>query len=230
MAKQPGKREYPADERFVPQQKRSQAVLKLFLDALRETGSKTKSARVCGVSYPTLQEWKRKSAANPEDTKFHVILNDPEWDELGLGERSVPFFEAWAEAEDAACEQLEDTARMLALGYDEPVIYQGRMSFRTKPVEVEEDPLTGDLIVKQRLEFDNDGNAIPLTVRTHSETMIKFLLESYRSNRFGRKLQIDANITPQAMGITGNELTPHQFLQKYGVPKPETTGSDGSST
>lgn len=216
----------PASDRArQPQQRRSQQCYKLFLDALRETGSQTRACKIAGVSSVTVREWRLRSEANPEDERYLVLLDDPDWKELGLGPRPVPFFQAYIDARDDAQEILEDTARMLATGYKEPVHHQGRRCWVTNPVKVEEDPITGELIVVQELEYDENGDPIPLTVTKYSERMLEFMLKGYRSGRFGNKVQLEGNLSIKPLGITGFDLTPEQWMEKYGAEKPQSDES-----
>lgn len=68
------------------------------------------------------------------------------------------FRRAWDEAKEEATDLLRAEVHRRATGYDDPIVYQGR-------VQQIEDP-------------DNPGNMIPATVRKYDTTLLIFLLKS----------------------------------------------------
>lgn len=74
---------------------------KQFLEALAETGNVSSSADGCGVSRQALYKYRHRNAK---------------------------FAQEWDEAIVVATDALEDEARRRALGYEEPCVYQGRVT------------------------------------------------------------------------------------------------------
>lgn len=154
-------------------QVRTPAVLAAVCDMVAETGNLSSAARAVGVIPETVYLWRRRSEDNPDDPEMRVMLAD-------LAER--PFHEALALALDRSCDKLEETARMLATGYREPVVYQGEIPWRRNA--------DGSLYIDPETMLPE-----PLTVVKYSEQMLKTLLGAHRSARFRENRSVDLKAT-----------------------------------
>lgn len=88
------------------------------------------------------------------------------------------FTAAVNEAEEAGVQMLEEEARRRgADGVDEPVVYQGALSYRR-------DPRTGEL------ELDEDGDPIPLTVKRYSDNLLMFVTKARDRARYADRHEL----------------------------------------
>lgn len=120
----------------------------VFFQVLEDTCSPKQAAAAAGIS---------------RNTAFYHKANDPE------------FRSRWNKAVEVALDALLDEAyRRAALGYDEPVIHQGR-------VATVADPETGE----ER----------PLTVRKHSDRLLEVLLKFRYGDQMADRLKVKVEDT-----------------------------------
>lgn len=120
----------------------------LFFQVLEDTCSPKQAAAAAGIS---------------RQTAFYHKANDPE------------FRSRWEKAVEVALDALLDEAyRRAALGYDEPVVHQGRLATVS-------DPATGE----ER----------PLTVRKHSDRLLEVLLKFRYGEQMADRLRVRVDDT-----------------------------------
>jgi hypothetical protein len=96
---------------------------------------------------------------------------------------------AFAEDWDAAMEDGVDRAESEAFrrgvaGFEEPVVHQGRISFRHERYEDEEG---GE---HWRLLLDDKGQPIPLTTRKHSDALLNLILKGRRKKVYADRTEL----------------------------------------
>ncbi len=109
-----------------------------FLIALQLRGNYASAARDVGVAYDTQKTWR-------EDDEFAKACK-----------AAMEVFKA---------SLMDEVVRRGRDGFEEPVIFQGRMMWR-------HDPATGQVMLDDNLE------PIPLTIRKHSDPLLSALAES----------------------------------------------------
>lgn len=109
-----------------------------FLIALQLRGNYASAARDVGVAYDTQKTWR-------EDEEFARACK-----------ASMEVFKA---------SLMDEVVRRGRDGFEEPVIFQGRMMWR-------HDPATGQVMLDDNLE------PIPLTIRKHSDPLLSSLAET----------------------------------------------------
>lgn len=123
-------------------------------------------------------------------------------DAIGIGRTTAygwrnedkDFAAAWDDAMEAGIDRAEAEAfRRAVIGFDEPVVHKGVMSYRT------ERHLEGDEVA-YRTVLDDRGQPVPLTVRKHSDMLLSLVLK-------GRRKQVFAERT-ELTGADGKDLTP----------------------
>lgn len=130
-------------------------VQEVFLQVLEDTASPKQAAQACGISRRLAFEYKQ---------------ND------------VEFRTRWEKAIEVALDALLDEAyRRAAIGYDEPVIHQGRLATTA-------DPTTGE----ER----------PLTVRKHSDRLLEVLLKF----RYGEQMADRLRVRVEDTGLSADAL------------------------
>lgn len=97
-------------------------------------------------------------------------------------QRDKEFKAAMDEAMEAGIDRAEQEAfRRAVVGYEEPVVHQGRLSF------VYERYLDADGEEKYRQVLDDKGQPVPLTIRKHSDALLAKVLsarrQAYRTER-----------------------------------------------
>ena len=101
--------------------------------------------------------------------------------------------EAFAEAEREAMEEGIDRAEAEAfrrgvVGFEEPVIDKGRLSYRYERYEVED--IDGRKEERWRMTLDEHGQPIPLTVRKHSDAMLGLVLKGRRKKVYADRTEL----------------------------------------
>ncbi len=131
------------------------AMRERFFEVLEDTCSPKQAAAACGIS---------------RQTAFYHKANDPE------------FRLRWDKAIEVALDGLMDEAyRRACLGYEEPVIHQGRIATQV-------DPATGE--------------EKPLTVRRHSDRLLEVLLKY----RYGDQMADRLAVKVEATGLSAETL------------------------
>ncbi|QDH16793.1 hypothetical protein [Swingsia samuiensis] len=126
---------------------------KKFLDLLSRSGNVSESGRKSGVQRSTLYHWREVDKAFAED---------------------------WDDALEVATDVLEAEARRRAVeGYDEPIIYGGKLV---------RDPQTG----------------LPVQKKKYSDGLMTFLLKAHRPARF-KSDYMSAHKTPILINITQDD-------------------------
>lgn len=97
--------------------------------------------------------------------------------------------EEFAKAEQEAMEEGIDRAEAEAfrrgvVGFEEPVIDKGRLAYRYERY------LDDDGIEHYRLQLDDNGQPIPLTVRKHSDAMLGLLLKGRRKKVYADRTEL----------------------------------------
>lgn len=151
----------------------------VFFQVLEDTCSPKQAAAAAGIS---------------RQTAFYHKANDPE------------FRSRWDKAIEVALDAiLEEAYRRGALGFDEPVIHQGRISTMADPVT---------------------GEERPLTVRKHSDRLLEVLLKFRYGDQMADRLKVkvdsvglDADTLLRMPSDERAQLT--VLLAKYAANKPQ---------
>jgi hypothetical protein len=97
--------------------------------------------------------------------------------------------EEFAKAEQEAMEEGIDRAEAEAfrrgvVGFEEPVIDKGRLAYRYERY------VDDDGVEHYRLQLDDNGQPIPLTVRKHSDAMLGLLLKGRRKKVYADRTEL----------------------------------------
>jgi hypothetical protein len=113
-------------------------------------------------------------------------------------EADEDFAKAWDEAMEEGVDRAEKEAfRRGIVGFEEPVIDKGRLAYRHERVVGEDGAET------YRIQLDENGQPIPLTVRKHSDALLTLVLK-------GRRKKVYADRTE----LTGPEGGPVQQIDE----------------
>lgn len=137
-----------------------------FLAALREVPVLRHGCDVTGVERTTVLKARRA---------------DPDFD------RAVE------EAMEAGVDKAEQEAfRRAVVGFEEPVIHQGVLAYRTAPVVDEEGKPVVDENGVQRFALvrDERGQPAPLTVRKHSDSLLSLVLKGRRKKVYADRTEL----------------------------------------
>lgn len=129
-----------------------------FIAALREVPVLTHAARVCGIDRSTA--WRRMQA----DPDFKAAVE-----------------EAMEEGVDRA---EQEAFRRGVVGFEEPVVHQGRVSYLYERY-IDEEGKEG-----YRPVLGADGQPVPLTVRKHSDMLLALVLKGRRKKVYAERTEL----------------------------------------
>lgn len=191
------------------------ATRKAFLDCLREKGNVTAAARLVGIDRATAYRWRDADA---------------------------DFAQAWDDAIEEAADLIELEAHRRAVsGIDEPVIYQGDVTYVYErdsqgrvvydTVEREENGLDGKTITVTdripRLVLDAQGKPLTLSKRVYSDALMALLLKAHRPDKYRENSKIELNGSMSLSAMTEDEIRAElALLTAAGVMLPPDDGSD----
>jgi hypothetical protein len=99
------------------------------------------------------------------------------------------FATAWDEALEDGIDRAEQEAfRRGVVGFEEPVIDKGRLTYRYERYEVED--IDGNKEERWRMCLDEHGQPIPLTVRKHSDALMTLILKGRRKKVFADRTEL----------------------------------------
>lgn len=126
------------------------------------------------------------------DTAYEHRKSDPQ------------FADAWADAIEEANDALEAEARRRAVtGVDEPVIYQGQVAGEW--IGPDGRPAT---------EGTDGAKFVPLTVKKYSDSLLIFLLNGDRPEKFRQNLKVSGDVEHKHSGeVAVREATPAHVLE-----------------
>ena len=115
------------------------------------------------------------------------------------------FAKAWDEAQEDGIDRAEQEAfRRGVVGFEEPVIDKGRLAYRYERY------LDDDGGEHYRLQLDDHGQPIPLTVRKHSDALLGLVLKGRRKSVYAERKELT--------GADGAALPAAQVIIATGVP------------
>jgi hypothetical protein len=119
------------------------------------------------------------------------------------------FAKAWDDAVEDGVDKAEQEAfRRAVVGFEEPVIDKGRLAYRYERYEVED--VNGVKQEHYRLQLDEHGQPIPLTVRKHSDALLALYLKGRRKAVYAERKELT--------GADGAALPASQIVIATGVP------------
>jgi hypothetical protein len=120
------------------------------------------------------------------------------------------FAKAWDEAQEDGIDRAEQEAfRRGVVGFEEPVIDKGRLAYRYERY------LDDDGAEHYRLQLDDQGQPIPLTVRKHSDALLGLVLKGRRKSVYAERKELT--------GADGAALPAAQVIIATGVPSDDYT-------
>lgn len=150
----------------------------VFLAALAELPVVVHACKAAGVNRSTA--WRAREA-------------DPE------------FARAWDDAMEEGIDRAEQEAfRRAVAGYEEPVVYQGRLSYLYERYVDDEGK------EQFRPLLDVNGQPVPLTVRKHSDALLALILKGRRKAVYAERKELT--------GADGAALPASQVVIATGVP------------
>lgn len=100
-------------------------------------------------------------------------------------EAEPAFAEAWDDALEHGVDNAEAEAfRRAVVGFEEPVVHQGRISYRHERYEDEAGA------EHWRMVLDANGQPIPLTTRKHSDALLNLILKGRRKKVYADRTEL----------------------------------------
>jgi hypothetical protein len=104
------------------------------------------------------------------------------------------FAQAWDDAMEEGVDRAEGEAyRRAVVGFEEPVIDKGRLSYRYERVMVKHiDAATGQEVEEEtyRPVLDENGQPIPLTIKKHSDALLALYLKGRRKKVYAERTEV----------------------------------------
>lgn len=191
--------------------KNSPARLKAILKHIINMPVTSDACMLAGISVSTLKYWLQKSSEGLEGDGFDVVFNEGQ-----ETEEKIRFHDAWDEAMIAGVERLEKAAITRAMGYKEPLTFQGRVIYKQDPIL-----LALGMTGMDAYLLDDDGKPVPETVLKQDPDLMMFILKARKPETYGNKQQIDVNhrggvlvvgmtaTTPEALNTIEAEYREH---------------------
>lgn len=142
----------------------------IFIATLVETANVSAACRSIGISRTAVDRWKLRSQEDTTD-KYDVHYEDG---------TVIPFHEAWDSALETACDSLEAEARRRAMGYEEPLTFQGQITYRLDP---------------------DTMRLVPVTITKYDNQLMLALLKAHRPDKFRDNLAIEHKGQPTGVLI-----------------------------
>ena len=164
----------PGISRSTP--KLSPKLMRIIFNALREYPILSYAANKAGIHRKTLEYWLKRSAAGDDGY-------DIRWQGLTWRFHEHCKSAIW----EAEIELLEMMFERAFLGYDKVLTRRGRVMYKIDQDLVSQGYQGPDAYLK-----DEKGNPIPETVRKVDMKAMRFILEWYRPNTWGKHPKVDA--------------------------------------
>jgi len=153
------------------------------LTAMTDMPVAADACKMAGISTSGLKYWLGKSQEGQPGDGFDVVLDPDE------PEATVRFHEAWNDAVAAGLGRVERAAITRALGYLEPLTYQGRVIYRHDRELV---ALFGGESVDTYL-LDENGQPVPESVMKQDPDLLQFILKTRLADVYGNRQTVDIN-------------------------------------
>lgn len=141
-----------------------------FLTALAQLGVVTAAAEAAGINRVTAWRWR---------------------------EADEEFAKAWDDAIEQAADRIElEAHRRAVVGFEEPVVHKGVLSYRTERYVDEETKEE-----RWRVVLDDRGQPVPLTIRRHSDALMGILLKGHKPEKYrdNSKVELSGHLALGAM-------------------------------
>lgn len=154
------------------------------LTAMTDMPVAADACKMSGISTSTLKYWLGKSQEGQPGDGFDVILDPDEPDQV------VRLHEAWNDAVAAGLGRVERAAITRALGYLEPLTYQGRVIYKHDRELV---ALFGGESVDTYLIDKDTGQPVPESVMKQDPDLLQFILKTRLADVYGNRQTVDIN-------------------------------------
>lgn len=159
--------------------------LLIVLNSMVDNPKLSVAARKIGVSTMTIYRWLKMSRDGAPE------FQDIEW----CGERGS-FHQFYEYAQHAQINEIEQTAKHNALGFDEVVTHDGAVQYQIDPKLVGmSDEMLEDFGYPDRYLRNERGEVIPLTVkRKPSDALVIKMLSAHKPELYGERSRVDVNM------------------------------------
>lgn len=163
-----------------------------------------------GISYSTLKYWLQKSFEGGPGDGFDITMGDD--DENGTEDNTIRFHEAWDLAMTAGVEKVEAATMQRAIGYLEPLTYQGRVQYKWDPSKL---AIARELglpeFTPENYLLDEFGAPIPETVQKMDPDLAMFILKARKPQVYGAKASVDVNVKGGVLVVGMKAQTPEEL-------------------
>lgn len=185
--------------------KKTQENLRKFLGHLRESPNVTRAAELIHATPSLVYRWRKEEGLTVE-------LEDGE---------EVPFAEAWDDAVAVGISVLHDVGWRMATGFEEPVLHQGKLSYRTK---LNKETGEYDVIL------DKNGEPVPLTIPKVDTGILQFYMKRYdhsfrdKEDAAATTMQSPVVVIPFLSGLSEEQVL--EYISKQQRPHREPRGGE----
>jgi hypothetical protein len=164
-------------------QKRTPEVMRRIVKQLSEIPVAKDACELNGVTTTSVRVWLAKSRLGQPGDGFDLVMNP---DDAPEDQVTVRFHEAWDQAlKDGAQTILRATVKR-AIGYREPLTYQGRVIYQLDPKKVADGKTGMDAYL-----LDKDGRPVPESVEKQDPDLMQFLLKGLMPEQFGTRSKVE---------------------------------------
>lgn len=190
--------------------KNTTETLKRSLSYLAEMPIITSVANRLGRSTTTLKYWLQKSLEGKPGDGFDIKLGDD--DENGTEDNTIRYHEAWDLAMISGIEMMEQAGMRRAMGYEDPLTYQGRVQYKFDPVKLTAARAAGAAeYVPENYLTDQYGAPVPESVWKVDPDLIMFFLKARKPLVYGPKSTLDVNVRGGVLVVPMRALAPEDL-------------------
>lgn len=139
-----------------------------------------------GVTYHSVRLWLTKSRLGTPGDGFDIVMNPDDDEEEHV---TMRFHDAYDEALKMGSDTILSATIKRALGYREPLSYQGRVIYKLDPDMVRLGITDGP----DAYLYDANGHPIPESVERQDPDLMMFLLKGLKPETFGNKTKVEVD-------------------------------------
>lgn len=157
-----------------------------------------------GITTHTLKLWLTKSRLGNPGDGFDLVLNP---DDAPEDQQVIRFHEMYDESLKEGAQEMFRATWQRAIGYQEPLTYQGRVIYKLDPQKLKDGKEGMDAYL-----LDDDGRPVPESVEKQDPDLMQFMLKGLMPETFGNKTKIELEGKISGVLVVAQKATDGKLL------------------